>query len=304
MIPPLVAPSAGSCAPFHLLERSDYAVFPPYPQERPPRSWRRWSQAIDSTTAMGRPMIQMASAFGEQERQIIRSRVNAGLERVRVQGTKLGHPKKGVAEDRGRHQEPSEHREWHPQGGCASRRRKRDCAASEKRDVEAFGRGGVISAIVPIMTRAVEPPRSVLTRLPQGEVCADAVVRQSARSPAYFFKRRPFAAHRRTQTVRPNHLRPAKLETGPNCARGSPATTAQTRSAGFSFANPIVKANHPLGLRSVSLERTTRWAHTDHSTGARYDGALVGSARPCPLHSRRTTSRRRTPPTPPPPFRL
>ena len=95
MIPPLVAPSAGSCAPFHLLERSDYAVFPPYPQERPPRSWQRWSQAIDSTTAMGRPIIQMASAFGEQERQIIRSRVNAGLERVRVQGTKLGHPKKG-----------------------------------------------------------------------------------------------------------------------------------------------------------------------------------------------------------------
>ena len=87
VIPPLVAPSAGSCAPFHLLERSDYAVFPPHPQERPPRSWRRWSQAIDSTTAMGRPIIQMASAFGEQERQIIRSRVNAGLERVRVQGT-------------------------------------------------------------------------------------------------------------------------------------------------------------------------------------------------------------------------
>ena len=39
----------------------------------------------------------MASAFGEQERQIIRSRVNAGLERVRVLGTKLGHPKKRVS---------------------------------------------------------------------------------------------------------------------------------------------------------------------------------------------------------------
>ena len=32
-------------------------------------------QAIDSTTPMGRAMIQMASVFGEQERQIIRSRV-------------------------------------------------------------------------------------------------------------------------------------------------------------------------------------------------------------------------------------
>ena len=34
-------------------------------------------QAIDSTTPMGRAMIQMASVFGEQERQIIRSRVLA-----------------------------------------------------------------------------------------------------------------------------------------------------------------------------------------------------------------------------------
>jgi DNA invertase Pin-like site-specific DNA recombinase len=35
-------------------------------------------------------MIQMASVFGEQERQIIRSRVLAGLDRVRQQGKKLG----------------------------------------------------------------------------------------------------------------------------------------------------------------------------------------------------------------------
>jgi DNA invertase Pin-like site-specific DNA recombinase len=50
-------------------------------------------QAIDSTTPSGRAMIQMASVFGEQERQIIRSRVNAGLDRVRAQGKKLGRPK-------------------------------------------------------------------------------------------------------------------------------------------------------------------------------------------------------------------
>ena len=50
-------------------------------------------QAIDSTTPMGRAMIQMASVFGEQERHIIRSRVNAGLDRVRAQGKKLGRPK-------------------------------------------------------------------------------------------------------------------------------------------------------------------------------------------------------------------
>jgi len=51
-------------------------------------------QAIDSTTPMGRAMIQMASVFGEQERQILRSRVIAGLDRVRQQGLKkLGRPK-------------------------------------------------------------------------------------------------------------------------------------------------------------------------------------------------------------------
>ena len=42
---------------------------------------------------MGRAMIQMASVFGEQEREIIRARVNAGLDRVRAQGMKLGRPK-------------------------------------------------------------------------------------------------------------------------------------------------------------------------------------------------------------------
>jgi DNA invertase Pin-like site-specific DNA recombinase len=38
-------------------------------------------------------MIQMASVFGEQERLIVRSRVVAGLDRVRQQGKKLGRPK-------------------------------------------------------------------------------------------------------------------------------------------------------------------------------------------------------------------
>ncbi len=50
-------------------------------------------QGIDSSTPMGRAMIQMASVFGEQERQIIRERVLAGLERVREQGQTLGRPK-------------------------------------------------------------------------------------------------------------------------------------------------------------------------------------------------------------------
>jgi DNA invertase Pin-like site-specific DNA recombinase len=50
-------------------------------------------QGIDSGTPMGRAMIQMASVFGEQERSMLRSRVLAGLERVRQQGGKLGRPK-------------------------------------------------------------------------------------------------------------------------------------------------------------------------------------------------------------------
>ena len=50
-------------------------------------------QGIDSTSVMGRAMLQMASVFGEQERSIIRERVIAGLNRVRQQGRKLGRPK-------------------------------------------------------------------------------------------------------------------------------------------------------------------------------------------------------------------
>src|SRR3954465_14913230 len=50
-------------------------------------------QRIDSSTPMGRAMIQMASVFGEQERSMLRDRVMAGLERVRAQGKKIGRPK-------------------------------------------------------------------------------------------------------------------------------------------------------------------------------------------------------------------
>jgi DNA invertase Pin-like site-specific DNA recombinase len=42
---------------------------------------------------MGRAMIQIASVFGEQERSMLRARVLAGLDRVRQQGKRLGHPK-------------------------------------------------------------------------------------------------------------------------------------------------------------------------------------------------------------------
>ena len=54
-------------------------------------------QAIDSTSPFGKAMIQMAVVFGELEREMIRARVIAGLNRVREQGIKkLGRPSVGT----------------------------------------------------------------------------------------------------------------------------------------------------------------------------------------------------------------
>ena len=103
-------------------------------------------QAIDSTAPMGRAMIQMASVFGEPEREIIRSRVIAGLNRVRQQGKKLGRRR-----GRRRPRTPSgasERREWHPQGGGNGWRRKRHCAASEREMV-----GELDEAALPLWDR-------------------------------------------------------------------------------------------------------------------------------------------------------
>ena len=53
-------------------------------------------QAIDSTSPFGKAMIQMACVFGELEREMIRARVVAGLNRVREHGLKkLGRPPVG-----------------------------------------------------------------------------------------------------------------------------------------------------------------------------------------------------------------
>ena len=90
-------------------------------------------QGIDSWTPMGRAMIQMASVFGEQERSMLRARVLAGLDRVRQQGKKLGRPE-GVTQGRERHQDASERREGHTEGGGAGRRRERHGAAGEEGD--------------------------------------------------------------------------------------------------------------------------------------------------------------------------
>ena len=52
-------------------------------------------QGIDGTGPFGRAMMQMATVFAELERSMIRSRVMAGLDRVREQGNKLGRPSIG-----------------------------------------------------------------------------------------------------------------------------------------------------------------------------------------------------------------
>ena len=49
-------------------------------------------QGIDTTTPAGKAMFQMLGVFSEFERSIIQERVNAGLDRARAQGRRLGRP--------------------------------------------------------------------------------------------------------------------------------------------------------------------------------------------------------------------
>jgi len=50
-------------------------------------------QAIDTTTPAGRVFFHILGAFSEFERDMIRSRVNVGLDRARAKGVRLGRPK-------------------------------------------------------------------------------------------------------------------------------------------------------------------------------------------------------------------
>lgn len=51
-----------------------------------------YQQNIDTTNASGKLMFQIIGAFAEFERNMIRERTKAGLERARKQGKKLGRP--------------------------------------------------------------------------------------------------------------------------------------------------------------------------------------------------------------------
>lgn len=50
------------------------------------------TQPFDTTSASGMLMMQILGAFAEFEREIIRERTLAGLERAKAQGKKLGRP--------------------------------------------------------------------------------------------------------------------------------------------------------------------------------------------------------------------
>jgi hypothetical protein len=103
-------------------------------------------QAIDSTSPFGKAMMQMACVFGELEREMIRARVRAGLNRVREQGLKtLGRPK-----GRGYHPPATWRRSRNPQGVEDGRIWQRHGAAGEEgdggNDGSDNGRSGVITA--------------------------------------------------------------------------------------------------------------------------------------------------------------
>lgn len=58
-----------------------------------------YSENIDTSTAAGKAMFTMISAFAEFERSLISERVKAGLAKARVSGKKLGRPKVKVDVD-------------------------------------------------------------------------------------------------------------------------------------------------------------------------------------------------------------
>lgn len=52
-----------------------------------------YTENIDLSTSMGRAMLTILSAFAQLERDIIRERTLAGLDRARKQGKTLGRPR-------------------------------------------------------------------------------------------------------------------------------------------------------------------------------------------------------------------
>jgi len=58
------------------------------------------SEAIDTSTPMGRMIFTITGAFAEFERNVIRERVVAGMGRARAEGKHLGRPRRIFDRDR------------------------------------------------------------------------------------------------------------------------------------------------------------------------------------------------------------
>lgn len=54
------------------------------------------TEALDTTTPMGRAMFTIIAAIAELERELIVERVHAGLDAARARGVRLGHPPKQI----------------------------------------------------------------------------------------------------------------------------------------------------------------------------------------------------------------
>ena len=55
------------------------------------------AEGIDATTPVGKLQMHILGAIAEFERERIRERVLAGLQRARAQGKRLGRPRKAIA---------------------------------------------------------------------------------------------------------------------------------------------------------------------------------------------------------------
>ena len=49
-------------------------------------------QAVDTGTPSGKMLFQLSACFAEFERELVRSRINASLDRARARGVRLGRP--------------------------------------------------------------------------------------------------------------------------------------------------------------------------------------------------------------------
>lgn len=54
---------------------------------------------MDTSTPAGRLFFQMAAAFAEYERELIRQRVKRGMERAREEGKEIGRPSKELSDE-------------------------------------------------------------------------------------------------------------------------------------------------------------------------------------------------------------